>query len=406
MKIIDENGRLLGKINIIDFLVLLFLLCLTPMFYYTHKIFIKKPLPAPEEHKIFTEIELRCRFIKVTPEISKIISVSDKEVDGHNKVLGEITWLGESYQSKYKFDLGNNEQLIIDDPSGKDIPAKIKLKAEIRGNTLYYKDYQLLLTTPIEFVTNKYSAKMLILSLEKEVKNITIDLPVILKDLDEEDVKLISAGDAELNEKKETISEIISIGRLDNNIYTINLGQGSFTIGENSSKKQLNVKMRISCQQIADQLYFKGKSLAELSVFSFTTDRYSVKGEISKNYETTSSYKIKITQVQVKFSGVNPELEKVIVEGDTEKKPEGAIMARITHIISNKASEVLVLKEDKWVTVNHPFNKDITATIELSCVEKEGLLYFKNYPVKIGNSITFTTDLYSISGSIIGLEIK
>lgn len=43
MKIIDEKGRLFGKINLIDFLAVLFLLSLTPMFYFGYKIYSKKP---------------------------------------------------------------------------------------------------------------------------------------------------------------------------------------------------------------------------------------------------------------------------------------------------------------------------------------------------------------------------
>lgn len=38
MKFIDEKGRLFGKWNIIDFLVVIFILCLTPMGYYAWKL--------------------------------------------------------------------------------------------------------------------------------------------------------------------------------------------------------------------------------------------------------------------------------------------------------------------------------------------------------------------------------
>lgn len=43
---IDKKGRLFGKINVIDFLVLVFILCLMPVFYFGYKI-IDKPLPPP-----------------------------------------------------------------------------------------------------------------------------------------------------------------------------------------------------------------------------------------------------------------------------------------------------------------------------------------------------------------------
>ena len=42
--IIDDKGRVFGKINIIDLLVVIFILSLTPMFWYGYKIFNKKPI--------------------------------------------------------------------------------------------------------------------------------------------------------------------------------------------------------------------------------------------------------------------------------------------------------------------------------------------------------------------------
>ena len=47
LKIIDEKGRIFGKWNIIDFLVVIFCLCLTPMFYFGYRIMTKTSTPTP-----------------------------------------------------------------------------------------------------------------------------------------------------------------------------------------------------------------------------------------------------------------------------------------------------------------------------------------------------------------------
>lgn len=44
MRIIDEKGRLFSKVNLLDFLVLVFILCLIPVGYQAYKI-ITKPFP-------------------------------------------------------------------------------------------------------------------------------------------------------------------------------------------------------------------------------------------------------------------------------------------------------------------------------------------------------------------------
>lgn len=46
MRIVDDKGRIFSKVNIIDFLVLLFVLCLMPAFYFGYKI-MTKPTPTP-----------------------------------------------------------------------------------------------------------------------------------------------------------------------------------------------------------------------------------------------------------------------------------------------------------------------------------------------------------------------
>jgi hypothetical protein len=73
-------------------------------------------------------------------------------------------------------------------------------------------------------------------------------------------------------------------------------------------------------------------------------------------------------------------------------------------IISNKPSGVLALKENQVITLNHPFNKDMLLSLDVRCMQKKGVYYFKNYPVKMGNTLTFSTDSYSIPGIIVAME--
>ena len=58
MQIIDKEGRLFGLINVIDFIVLCFILSLTPMLYYGWKIAHKsKPKPQAIEIELKKKID-------------------------------------------------------------------------------------------------------------------------------------------------------------------------------------------------------------------------------------------------------------------------------------------------------------------------------------------------------------
>ncbi len=90
LKIIDNQGRLFGKINIIDFIVLIFLLCLTPMFYFGYKIFIKKPPPLIQktakqlyEEKIaqLTQEQEEMEYEKKLMQLKQNIAIKDIDLE-------------------------------------------------------------------------------------------------------------------------------------------------------------------------------------------------------------------------------------------------------------------------------------------------------------------------------------
>lgn len=180
MRIIDEKGRLFGKINIIDFLVILFLLSLTPMLYFGYKISNKK---APEvivqvqQQKLREEfmIMINCYFIKLKPEALKMISVGDKEWDSDGNLIGEIISLGELLPYVYKFDVGPNKKLIRKDPELQQIAVTLKINAAVRDKNIYYKDKQILEGGMLEFSSAKYSVEIKDITIIKDNYNVVID---------------------------------------------------------------------------------------------------------------------------------------------------------------------------------------------------------------------------------------
>ncbi len=76
IKIIDNRGMVFGKINIIDLLVVIFILCLTPMLWYGYKLFkAPKGLPPPPsinwEQKYEEEIAKQEKVFKEHPRFRR-----------------------------------------------------------------------------------------------------------------------------------------------------------------------------------------------------------------------------------------------------------------------------------------------------------------------------------------------
>lgn len=157
---IDEKGRLFGKINVIDFLVILFFISLFPIFYFSYNSYSARrrtEINEQSEKAVFIKLEISCEFAMLDPEIVKLIAVGDKELDENNEVIGEIIWVGEARQQQYKLDIKAKEKLIQTDPFLKNVSIRLRVKAKIKNDTIYYKDRQIAVNSPIIFRTDKYT---------------------------------------------------------------------------------------------------------------------------------------------------------------------------------------------------------------------------------------------------------
>ena len=187
MKIIDEKGRLLGKINVIDFLVVIFFLSLIPMFYFGYKIVNQKPtVPVTEnvevQKKEFIEIELSFIFKRIDPKILSLISVGDKEIGKEKEIMGEILSLGEFKPYSYEISIGSAKKVIVVSVL-KDLPVTLRIKAEVKQSNLYYKDRQIADNAAIDFVTDKYKLEAFyipnLIENNNKVENVSDSIKVI-----------------------------------------------------------------------------------------------------------------------------------------------------------------------------------------------------------------------------------
>jgi len=157
MKIIDEKGRLFGKINIIDFLVILFLFSFTPMLYFGYKIFTRKALSAFEPRELMT-IKVDCSFIRIKPETLRLISNFSDERDAKGNLIGRIVWVGSDKPYMNIIILnGNNDVLYREDPVLRELPVKLELLVEKINNVLFYRGQPIQFGSTFVFQNQKYS---------------------------------------------------------------------------------------------------------------------------------------------------------------------------------------------------------------------------------------------------------
>ncbi len=118
MKIIDEKGRLFSKINIIDLLAILFLLSLTPMFYFSYRI-IAQAKARPEyvkKAKIITDVveEKNKRIEGRRPDIleRRVINFEDKLIVLENRLDLLEKYAKETYALTHKDIAGIDKEIL------------------------------------------------------------------------------------------------------------------------------------------------------------------------------------------------------------------------------------------------------------------------------------------------------
>jgi len=191
MKII-KNGKLFGILNLLDILIIIFILALIiPMLHY----YIKFNEKGFAEQKMLERylrqqdravstfkgeqkgtLTISVSFKDLTEEDLKKIKVGDEEFLPNGTTLGEVVWLGEpepnysivvvknhnSDQSEYKRVLANDKKYSL--------PAKLALTGYVWQGTFYYKAVAIIDLFRLRFVTPNYTAEFVVETQQDKVR--------------------------------------------------------------------------------------------------------------------------------------------------------------------------------------------------------------------------------------------
>ncbi|GAG36480.1 unnamed protein product, partial [marine sediment metagenome] len=251
-------------------------------------------------------------FIKVSPELAKIISIGDKERDEDGQVIGEIISLGQSEPYRYEFDIGENQKITKEDPILKQIEARLRLRAEVKQGKPYYKDREIRIDSPLEFKTDKYSLMAIAFEkvIEEEKEFIETETDYRFIKVSPELAKIISIGGKERDEDGQVIGEIISLGQSVPYKYEFDIGENQKITKEDPILKQIEARLRLKAEVKQGKPYYKDREIRIDSPLEFKTDKYSLMA-IAFGEEEEEKEAI----LKVKFKNLSPEIAEVVKVG-------------------------------------------------------------------------------------------
>ncbi|MDO8524884.1 MAG: DUF4330 domain-containing protein [Candidatus Omnitrophota bacterium] len=181
MKIIDEKGRLFGKINIIDFAVIVFALVFIPLAYLGYNI----ATADSKKNAELISVNIQVRFAGVMPKLAGFMKADDFEKDIPGRRIGKIVSYEvippqeSTYRQNIKYISRNGEsekakeesdQVVTTMPasnSRNDMIASIDIMCYMKNGTLFYKEQPVKIGKEFTFSTNLYEATGVIIDIKK-----------------------------------------------------------------------------------------------------------------------------------------------------------------------------------------------------------------------------------------------
>jgi hypothetical protein len=147
---IDEKGRLFGKINFIDFIVVVCILFVIPLYFIGNKImgtFEKDVI------KNIVVIEVGIKFFNVIPELANALKEGDIYRNAVGKPIGKL------------IKITSNEPT---DKGPREVRAIFELTCiEERGRLEYQVDYYPRIGSQISFTTDLYDIQGMVVSIKR-----------------------------------------------------------------------------------------------------------------------------------------------------------------------------------------------------------------------------------------------
>lgn len=252
MKFIDDKGKLFGKINIIDILVVLFIILILV-------VGLKFVLVKPNTVWITTTVIVKDQPYEVVDYLKEEVILGSSE-----EKIGEILAI-------YASPLDTKGEIVI----------YLNLSIEKKNNKFYFGDQELNINRQIKLnIGHVILDKANIISINKTVfKETKITVKALFKDIKPWFAENISKGDIELNTKDKIIAKIIDTEVSPASMITTS-DTGEVYLREHPELKDIIVTFELIAKEKKNLLLFHNQELKINNNFKFYTEKYDLSGTI------------------------------------------------------------------------------------------------------------------------------
>jgi len=361
--IIDDEGNLFGVINIIDALVVVFVLAALIAGASLVLTDDSDSSSAPTTETTNVTLDLGTQPEYITSQIS----------------------VGDSYSPSKNSDVTITDVYFTPQDESTRAVVRAELSAPKSGETIQYSGAPPRYGRQLEFLTETYSTAGTIRDVGGGAELTTTETDVVLKaDLSETDARRLSAGQQIRVQGREvaTIKSVTTYGTNNPDTKTVFLG--------------------LTLQSVAygEQRAFGGTTIRPGASLSLPTEAGLIKGEITRVGATTQRGQPATRDVRLQLSNVSPLLANSISPGMTESFG-GKTVARISAVQRENATIVTKGQNGDIYERSHPINQDVTFTANLSVRETDTGVTFKDQTLQQGRVVTLDLGTVTIKATVI-----
>ena len=367
MNVIDDEGRLFGAVNVVDALVVLFVVAV--IVAGAALVFGGDPEPEPEVETTYATLDVGATQPYIVESISE----------------------GDTYNATDDSTLRITDVYLAPQGGHTRVHLRVALEGTLNDQgSLVYANAPPRLGRTLDITTDRYEITGQIRdvgdddALEREQQGV-----VLSTRLDAVEAQNVAAGD-EIRLGGRTVARIENVTR--------------YATGR-PDQRRLFVAVTLDAQRQRNGLRFGGQPLRRGQTLTLETEQYRLNGRIEQvggdltlGETTTRTATMRIGEVRDSFADV-------IQAGMVERVGETTV-ARVTEVVSVEPSLIIATgSEDASVNVvDHPINRDVMLRVQLQLRETPAGLAFKGEQIRQGSTVNLDLGTVTVDATVVAIE--
>ena len=358
MSLVDEEGRLFGRVNVYDAAVVV----LVVLAVAGGAVVLFDPFGGEDDGDETVTRYVTLDLGERAPAAAARVSTGD--TDGGLTITD--TYVGPA--------------------DGEDVSLLVRVRAEgqLNGESFEYSGYPLSRGVPLDVETDAYEMEGEVVALDAGDEGLaTGPTPVV--------VETEFSSTAVPVERDDTYRlGGRTVGTVTHVVVEPATGEGG---------RSALVGLSLETVSYDGRTYFGDRRLLDGRTVEFRTDSYAVSGHIVPSGNATLSEPARNRTVTVALHGVDPAVADGYEPGLVERAG-GTTTARVTGVETGPTPVVGIGENDTVVEGDHPRLVDVTLTVELRVRETDDGLRFRTGPLRVGDTVRFDFETTVAEGTV------